>query len=142
MSAPTARSVTLHRTSLGHYEVRNVRGGTMTVGNGDGADFTPVELLLAALGSCTSADVDYIVSKRAEPDSLSAHVTADKIRDEAGRNRLVNLAVELAAAFPEGADGDAAREVLPRAAQLSHDRLCTVSRTIELGSPIDTHTVS
>jgi uncharacterized OsmC-like protein len=141
MSAPAARSVTLQRTSLGHYEVRNVRGGTVTVGNGDGVDFTPVELLLAALGSCTSADVDYIISKRAEPDSFTAHVTGDKVRDEAGSNRLVNLAIELGATFPEGAAGDEAREALPRAAKMSHDRLCTVSRTIELGTPIDTHTV-
>lgn len=141
MSAPAARSVTLQRTSLGHYEVRNVRGGTITIGNGEGADFTPVEILLAALGSCTSADVDYIISKRAEPDSFTAHVTGDRIRDEAGANRLVNLALELGVAFPEGADGDAAREVLPRAAKMSHDRLCTVSRTIELGTPIDTRVV-
>jgi uncharacterized OsmC-like protein len=141
MSAPAARSVTLQRTSLGHYEVRNVRGGTVTVGNGDDVDFTPVELLLAALGSCTSADVDYIISKRAEPDSFTVHVTGDRVSDKAGSNRLVNLAIELGVTFPEGAAGDAAREALPRAAKMSHDRLCTVSRTIELGTPIDTRTV-
>jgi hypothetical protein len=28
-----------------------------------------------------------------------------------------------------------------RAARMSHDRLCTVSRTVELGTPIDTRTV-
>jgi uncharacterized OsmC-like protein len=39
-------------------------------------------------------------------------------------------------AFPDGAAGDAAREVLPSALQRSHDRLCTVSRTIELGTPV------
>lgn len=136
----TLRSVTLQRTSLGRYEVTNARGGTMTVGVGEGADFTPVELLLAALGGCTCADVDFITSKRAEPDSFSVRVTGDKIRDEAGGNRMVNLAIELRVAFPEGAGGDAAREMLPRAARMSHDRLCTVSRTIELGTPVDTHT--
>ena len=139
MADDTRRSVTLQRTSLGQYEVRNARGGTMTVGTGDGADFTPVELLLAALGGCTGADVDHITSKRAEPDSFVVHVTGDKIRDSTG-NRLVNLAIELHVTFPEGAAGDAAREMLPRAARLSHDRLCTVSRTVELGGPIDTHT--
>jgi putative redox protein len=138
MAEDTQRAVTLHRTSLGQYEVRNARGGTMTIGVGDGADFTPVELLLAALGGCTGADVDFITSKRAEPDSFSVHVTADKIRDEAGGNRLINLALELRAAFPEGPAGDAAREMLPRAARMSHDRLCTVSRTIESGTPVKT----
>ena len=141
MPAANARSVTLQRTSLGHYEVRNVRGGTITVGSGDGVDFTPVELLLAALGSCTSADVDYIISKRAEPDSFTVHVTGDRVRDETGGNRLDNLAIELGVTFPEGTAGDAAREALPRAARMSHDRLCTVTRTVELGTPVDTHTV-
>ena len=140
MADDTRRSVTLQRTSLGQYEVRNARGGTMTVGTGDGIDFTPVELLLAALGGCTGADVDHITSKRAEPDSFVVHVTGEKIRDEVGGNRLVNLAIELRVTFPEGAAGDAAREMLPRAARMSHDRLCTVSRTVELGTAVDTHT--
>ena len=138
MADDTRRSVTLQRTSLGRYEVRNARGGTMTVGVGDGADFTPVELLLAALGGCTGADVDYITSKRVEPDSFVVHVSGDKVRDETGGNRLVNLAIELRVAFPDGPAGDTAREMLPRAARMSHDRLCTVSRTVELGTPIDT----
>jgi uncharacterized OsmC-like protein len=140
MADDTLRSVTLHRTSLGRYEVRNARGGTMTVGVGDGTDFTAVELLLAALGGCTGADVDYITSKRAEPDSFSVHVSGDKVRDESGGNRLINLTLELRVTFPEGAAGDAAREMLPRAARMSHDRLCTVSRTVELGSPVHTRT--
>jgi len=140
MADDTKRSVTLQRTSLGRYEVRNARGGTMTVGTGEGVDFTPVELLLAALGGCTGADVDHITSKRAEPDSFVVHVAGDKVRDRAGGNRLANLTVELHVTFPQGAGGDAAREVLPRAARMSHDRLCTVSRTVELGTAVDTRT--
>jgi uncharacterized OsmC-like protein len=139
MADDTRRAVTLQRTSLGQYEVRNARGGTITVGAGDGVDFTPVELLLAALGGCTGADVDYITSKRAEPDSFVVQVTGDKVRDETG-NRLVNLAIELRVTFPEGTAGDAAREALPRAARMSHDRLCTVSRTVQLGTPVETRT--
>ena len=41
--------------------------------------------------------------------------------------------------FPAGPEGDAAREVLPEAVQRSHDRLCTVGRTVELGTPVVTH---
>nr|BFE74658.1 hypothetical protein GCM10020092_079590 [Actinoplanes digitatis] len=85
MADDTQRSVDLKRTSLGQYEARNARGGTITVGTGDGTDFTPVELLLAALGGCTGADVDYITSKRAEPENFVVHVTGDKVRDEAER---------------------------------------------------------
>ena len=38
--------------------------------------------------------------------------------------------------FPGGEDGDKARALLPDAVRKSHDRLCTVSRTVELGTPI------
>jgi putative redox protein len=137
MSDDTLRSVEISRDGLGRYTVRNVRGGTLTISTGDDADFTPVELLLAAIGGCTGADVDHIVSKRAEPDSFTVAVTGDKIRDEGG-NRLTNLHVELTVRFPEGPEGDKAREALPRAAKMSHDRLCTVSRTVELGTPVQT----
>jgi len=37
-----------------------------------------------------------------------------------------------------GEGGDAARTILPDAVKKSHDRLCTVSRTIEAGTPVST----
>ena len=40
--------------------------------------------------------------------------------------------------FPDGEQGDKARELLPDAVRKSHDRLCTVSRAVELGTPIAT----
>jgi putative redox protein len=138
MSGDTLRSVEIERTTLGRYAVRNVRGGSISIGTGEDTDFTPVELLLAAIGGCTGADVDYILSKRAEPVTFSIRVAGDKVRDGAGGNRMENLAVEFTVAFPEGAAGDAARGALPRAIEMSHDRLCTVSRTVELGTPIST----
>jgi putative redox protein len=137
MAEDTLRSVEIERTALGNYTVRNVRGGTLTISTDGGDSFTPVELLLAAIGGCTGADVDYITSKRARPESFTVSVTGDKVRDEGG-NHLQNLRVELTVRFPEGPDGDRAREALPRAAKMSHDRLCTVSRTVELGTPVTT----
>jgi uncharacterized OsmC-like protein len=65
-------------------------------------------------------------------------VTGDKVRDEAGANRMRDLIVEFRVTFADGPGGDAAREALPRAVQMSHERLCTVSRTVELGTPIST----
>ncbi|RKN22258.1 OsmC family peroxiredoxin [Micromonospora musae] len=137
MSSDTFRSVEIERTSLGQYVVRNVRGGSMSVGTGEDGSFTPVELLLAAIGGCTAIDVDHITSRRAEPAHFTVNVTGDKIRDESG-NRMQNLKVEFTVTFPEGPEGDQAREALPRAMQQSHDRLCTVSRTVELGTPVST----
>ncbi|MGH3516440.1 MAG: OsmC family protein [Haloechinothrix sp.] len=135
MSEDKARRVLLERLSKGRYRVENVRGGSITVGTGEDDDFTPVELLLAAIGGCSAIDVDFITSKRAEPDSFEVVVGGDKIRDELG-NRMENLVLGFAVRFPEGEAGDAARAVLPRAVEQSHDRLCTVSRTVEIATPI------
>lgn len=41
------RQVRIERTEAGRYTVTNERGGTISVGTGGSADFTPVELLLA-----------------------------------------------------------------------------------------------
>jgi putative redox protein len=138
MTDDTFRSVDIERASVGRYVVRNVRGGSISIGKGEDASFTPVELLLAAIGGCTAIDVDVITSRRAEPREFSVTVTGDKIRDEAGGNRMANLRVEFAITFPDGEPGDAAREVLPSSVQMSHDRLCTVSRTVESGTPVST----
>ncbi len=140
MTDDTLRSVTIERTALGEHVVHNTRGGTLHIGAGGHEDgtFTPVELLLAAIGGCTGLDVDHIVSKRAEPTAFTVTVTGDKIRDDAGGNRMVNLHVTFDVRFPEGPDGDKARDALPRAAKMSHDRLCTVSRTVQSGGPIGT----
>lgn len=138
MGDDTLRSVQFERTANSKYEVRNVRGGTLSVGSGQDADFTPVELLLAALGTCSAIDVDIVTSRRAEPTEFTAVVRGDKIRDAAEGNRMENLAIEFTIRFPEGEDGDKAREALPRAVKMSHDRLCTVSRTVELGTPVST----
>lgn len=139
MANEALRRVEIERLSLGRYRATNVRGGTVTIGGGDDTEFTPVELLLAALGGCGAADVDYITAKRAEPESFRVTVTGDKIRDDGG-NRMTNLAVTFRVTFP--ADADAAREVLPRAVAQSHDRLCIVSRTVQLGAPVENRIAS
>jgi putative redox protein len=130
------RPVTIDRTSNGHYTVSNARGGTISVGNGSDDTFTPVELLLTAIGACTAIDVDILTSRRAEPDSFQVRVAGTKIKDEQRANRLADVEVTFAITFPDGEDGDRARELLPEAAKISHQRLCTVSRTVELGTPI------
>jgi uncharacterized OsmC-like protein len=139
----SSRQVGFERLANSSYRVTNARGGSITVGSGgeDDTDFTPVELLLAAIGTCSAIDVDIVVSRRAEPTEFSAVVRGDKVRDADEGNRMENLAVEFTIRFPEGEDGDKAREALPRAVKMSHDRLCTVSRTVELGTPVTTEVV-
>jgi putative redox protein len=136
MTTDTAhRSVRLERIENSRYTAINERGGTITVGTGAGTDFTPVELLLVAIGGCTAVDVDLLTSRRAEPDSFEIVVDAEKVRDEKG-NHLAALQATFRIAFPDGEQGDKARALLPDAVRKSHDRLCTVSRTVELGTPV------
>jgi putative redox protein len=131
------RSVRLERVQNSRYTAINERGGRLTLSTGEGTDFTPVELLLVAMGGCTAVDVDLLTSRRAEPDRFEVLVDAEKARDERG-NHLSDLVVTFRISFPDGEAGDRARALLPDAVQKSHDRLCTVSRTIELGTPIAT----
>ena len=133
---PAHRHVTLHREETGHYLLTNARGGTLSVG-GSEHDFTAVELLLSGIAACTSADVDYVTARRAVPEFFDVDVDAHKVADEQG-NHLDDIVVTFRVAFPEGAEGDAARRILPDIVGKSHDRLCTVSRTIMLGTDIRT----
>jgi uncharacterized OsmC-like protein len=137
MPVNSHRTVTITRMSAGRYRGVNGRGGTLEFGTGDVSDFTPVELFLAAIGGCTAVDVDLFATRRAEPDSFVVEVGGDKVRDEGG-NRMEELSVTLRLKFPDGEGGDAARALLPEAVQRSHDRLCTVSRTVELGTQVRT----
>ena len=131
------RAVTVERTGPGVFTVTNTRGGQIRFGTGSGTEFTPTELLLAAIGGCTAIDVDILTSRRAEPDSFQVRAEADKIRDARG-NRLTGIEITFAIAFPAGGPGDDARAILPDAVKKSHDRLCTVGRTVEIGTPITT----
>jgi len=138
MAAPrdTFRSIELTKIGEDRWKATNVRGGeTFIGGGGEDPDFTPVELLLAAIAGCSAADVDAITRKRAAPDSFTVTTSGDKIRDDRG-NHLVNLTVTVDVTFPEGEEGDAARAVLPRSLEQTRDRLCTVGRTVQIGEPI------
>ncbi|MGO4258939.1 OsmC family protein [Marmoricola sp. RAF53] len=131
----TRRTVELTRIGDGRYKATNWRGGVLPVGSGDDPDFTPVELLLAAIAGCGAIDVDLITGKRAQAESLDVHVEGHKVRDEGG-NHLTDLKVTFDLRFPDGEAGDAARAVLDDAIAKTRDRLCTVSRTVALGAPV------
>jgi putative redox protein len=137
MPSESHRKVIITRTSAGRYTAVNGRGGTLEFGTGEVDDFTPVELFLAAIGGCTAVDVDVITTRRAEPDSFVVQVDGEKVRDEGG-NRMEDISVTFKLRFPEDEGGDAARALVPETVRRSHDRLCTVSRTVELGAPVTT----
>ena len=138
MTETDHRRVTLERLDTGVYRATNPDGAQLTFGSMDDAGFSPVELLLAAIGGCSAVDVDMVTGRRAEPDRFEIVVEADKVRDEVG-NILRDLQMTFDVRFPEGADGDKARDLLPRAVRTSHERTCTGSRTVEAGTPVRVH---
>jgi putative redox protein len=133
----THRTLSVERVAAGQFAAVNSRGGRIIFGTGADEEFTPTELLLIAIGGCTAIDIDIIATRRAEPESFEIVVDADKVRDENG-NHLANVEVIYRVTFPAGEAGDNAREVLPEAVRKSHERLCTVGRTVELPTPITT----
>lgn len=134
-ATPDTRSIDLEKIGEHRFKAVNARGGSLTLSHGDDPDFTPVELLLAALAGCSALDVDFITGKRAPFATFAARAQGEKVRDQGG-NHLVGLTVTFDVTFPEGAEGDAARDVLESAIQRSQDRLCTVGRTIALGDEV------
>jgi putative redox protein len=133
------RTVSLERTEKAGYVIRNNRGGEIVVGTAQGERFTPVELFLGALAACGAIDLDLITSKRAEPERMRARAEGHKVRDDLG-NRLVALQVIFDVTFPDTPAGEEARAVVPRTIEQIEQRLCTVSRTVAVGTNVTTRT--
>ena len=129
------RRVTIDRVEEGIYLARNARGIELRFGSMDPDGFTPVELFLASIAGCTAVDVDVVTGRRSPADEFAARIDATYVRDDAG-NRLEDIELTFRVRFPAGDAGDAARQILPRIAKTSHDKTCTVSRTVEIGTPI------
>lgn len=126
-------SIRLNRLAEQSYEVTNSRGATIRLGTDDG--FTPVELLLAALAGCSSIDVDVVTSRHSIPDVFEVTAEADKITDDG--HRLENIRLTFDLRFPDDDGGNDARTRIDAALRASHNHDCTVSRTVELPTPVE-----
>lgn len=130
----TLRSVTLTRTSTGSYRATNPGGASVELGAREDL-LSPVEMLLAAIGACSATDVDTVTARRAEPTTFQVTVSGHKDRDDDGAH-LRDLRMEVVIAFPDTPEGEQAQGMVPRLVKLSHDTTCTVSRTVERGTPV------
>ena len=135
MTETSPRTVTLTRESKGVYVATNVRGGSIRFGPETEDGFSPVELLLVAVAGCSGIDLDYVTSRRAEPLVFEAVSEAVMEKGDDG-NILRDVTVTFHLEFPEGEDGDRARERIDSALTASHERTCTVSRTLEAATPV------
>ena len=86
-------------------------------------------------GSTGSIGTQTLEVVAAEPDRFEVVAQGTKVRDGDG-NPLSGITLDFDVDFPSTEEGAAAEAVLRRAIELSHDRLCTVTRTVELGTAV------
>jgi putative redox protein len=124
--------VTVERTEDG-FVARNDRGAEITFGTGgDDSDFTPVELLLAALGGCNIVTVEPLTAQRGHRlVRLAATVEAEKVKV----NQLGPIVMRYDVELPP-ADPDAAR-IFHDVAERVHERACTVSTALTTESTVE-----
>jgi putative redox protein len=119
-------SVRVERTDDGGFVATNGRGASVAIGgSSDDGVFTPVELLLAALGGCEIVTVEPLTAERGHRlVRLAATVEAEKVAPTKLGAATVTYDVEL----PPG-DEDAAK-VFTDVAHRVHERHCTVGRAL------------
>lgn len=125
-------SVQVVRTDDG-FVARNDRGGEVAIGGSeeDGV-FTPVELLLVALGGCEIVTVEPLTAKRGHRlVRLATTVEAKKIEP----TRLGTITVTYDVELPPG--DDAAAKVFADVAHRVHENHCTVGRALREVSTVE-----
>ncbi|GAA0357539.1 OsmC family protein [Actinoallomurus spadix] len=124
-------SVRVERTDDGGFVARNDRGAEVAFGGSDeDGVFTPVELLLAALGGCEIVTVEPLTAKRGHRlVRLAATVAAEKVAP----TKLGTITVTYDVELPEG--DDKAAQVFTEVAHRVHENHCTVGRALREGTP-------
>lgn len=113
-----------------HLEAKNEDGNTIetdgapTIG-GNNKGMRPMQLLLAAVGSCSSIDIISILKKqKQELKDLEVEVTAEREKDS-----VPALFTDVHIHFK--LKGDLADEKVKRAVNLSIDKYCSVVKILE-----------
>ena len=99
-------AIDLTRLDTAVYRATNSAGASIEFGSGEGL-LSPVELLLAAVAECSAVDVDVVTS------------------------RLSEVRVGFDLSFPDTPEGNQARRMVDNLIRISHEKDCTVSRTVE-----------
>jgi uncharacterized OsmC-like protein len=131
-NATMGYEVTVERTEDG-FVARNARGAEIRFGTGgDDPSFSPVEMLLAALGGCNIVTVEPLTAKRGHRlVRLAATVTAEKVKV----NQIGPVTVAYDVEMPPG-DADAL-QVFRDVAHRVHERACTVSTALMIETPVE-----
>jgi len=121
------RRLSLVANEDGTVVVTNRHGTQITVDLHGKRGLTPLEMLLAALGSCSAVDIVELMRKQHDPVTpLAADV--EGLKDD---QRMQWLRVT----YHVGAEVDERK--FERARSKTAEDLCTVSRTLTHGCPVD-----
>jgi putative redox protein len=123
--------ITLDRVNENyHFELKNERGHIVNVDNrsefgGDDLGPSPMELVLMGVAGCSAIDMISILKKqRQEISSFKAEVEGDRVQvGEAKPFKDIQVVFYL--------EGPINEEKAARAAQLSFEKYCSVSKTLE-----------
>ena len=124
-------NVRVERTEDGGFRATNARGAEVKIGGGDeDGVFTPVELLLAAVGGCNIVTVEPLTAQRGHQlIRLAMTVESEKVES----NKLGPVTVTYDVEVPS----EKADEVYRAVATRVHDKYCTVSRSVTEGTPVE-----
>ena len=135
------REVSIERVEARKYRATSLESGaSLEFGQGEGL-LTPVELLLAAIAGCSAIDVDVATTRRSEPEKFEVRAGGYKVSENsASRMEDIHLGFDLK--FPDTEEGRKAASMVERIVKLSHDKYCTVSRTVELGASVRSEVIN
>lgn len=130
------RTVLVERLAAGRLRATNRDGAQIEFGTASG-QFSPVDLLLAALAGCMASTVEEPLTRHSEPVSLEIRASGIEATGTAG-NALEDVSVHSTCVFPE--DATRSFQTAPRLFAQAHDAYCTVSRALESVTPVSSHT--
>jgi len=123
---PSSKTVVVRWTGKGLAFLGGAPDGPQVPVDGDGRSGpSPMDMLLLALGGCMGSDVRYILEKSRVPmTALTVDVVGQ--RAESDPRRYTQLRVICAVEGP----GEAHRESVQRAVELSRDTYCSVLHSL------------
>lgn len=127
--------ITIDQLENTHMEAQNEEGGLVrmdgstSIGGLEGG-FSPMQLLLAGIGGCSAIDIIGILKKqRQNLENLQVEVDGDRqSKDEYSEFKTIHLKFIFT--------GDLEESKVERAINLSLDKYCSVSKTLEKTSKI------
>ena len=121
------RNLSLVANEDGTVVVTNRHGTQITVDLHGERGLTPLEMLLAALGSCSAVDLALLMAKPRAPDT-PFEIVVDGLKEDL-RMQWLRVTYRI--------DPDVDARKLERARVKTAEDLCTVSRTLAAGCPVE-----